>query len=347
MKILFIGGTGLISSEVSALAVKNGFDLYLLNRGTRAEFEPAGVKMLHGDINDEARIQELVKEVRFDAVVNWIVFEKESIERDIRLFAGKTAQYILISTVATYAKPPVYYFVDESTPQRNPISPYATKKIACEQRLMQEYRENGFPATIVRPSHTYGKTTIPFALNAEGRPRRPWTIIDRMLRGKKVIVPGDGTSLWTLTHNSDFARGLVGLLGNTQAIGQSFHITSDEVKTWDQYLGVMAQAVGAEPDILHVASESICRFMPEFRGGLMGDTSYSYIADNSKIKRFVPGYVATMPFERGIRESIGYFSSHPELQAVDEVLNERYDRFIELYESFLGKAEGDWAGGAR
>ena len=342
MKVLFIGGTGLISSEASKLAVKRGFDLYLLNRGNKSSFVPEGAKVLSGDINNEAQIKELIKDMHFDCVVNWIIFTQPEIERDIRLFTGKTDQYIFISTVATYVKPPVYYYVDESTPQNNPIWDYAVNKIACEDRVMQEYREKGFPVTIVRPAHTYGKTTIPFALNSGTRPPRPWTLVDRIIKGKKVIVPGDGTSLWSLTHNTDFAKGIVGLLGHSQAVGQSFHITTSEIKTWDQYVRIIGQAVGKEPKIVHITSECISRFLPEFEGGLIGDTSNSYILDNSKIKAFVPDYQATMTLERGIRESIDYFMAHPELQVVDEDLNERFDKLIELYEAFLEKADGNW-----
>ncbi|WP_123040220.1 SDR family oxidoreductase [Cohnella candidum] len=332
MKALFIGGTGLISSAASNLAVKQGFDLYLLNRGNRDRFVPEGATVLRGDINNKEEMQALLEDKHFDAVVNWIVFKPEEIERDIQLFEGKTNQYIFISTVATYQRPPSYYIFDESAPQHNPGWDYAVDKIACEQRLMKAYRETGFPATIVRPSHTYGETTIPFAITSGAH---PWTLIDRIRKGKKIIVPGDGTSLWTITHNTDFAKGLVGLLGNTQTLGQAFHITSDEVKTWDQYLTAIGQAVGIKPKVIHMTSECISLFLPEFKAGLFGDASYSYVVDNRKIKAFVPGYHATMNFEHGIRQSIAYFRAHPELQTIDEDLDAKMDKMIAAYEEFL------------
>ncbi|MFC4809890.1 SDR family oxidoreductase [Paenibacillus sp. GCM10023250] len=334
MKVLFIGGTGLISTAASELAVRQGFELYLLNRGNRGTRAPAGARILLGDIRDESAMRELLSDMRFDAVVDWIAFKPEDIERDVRLFAGKTNQYIFISTVATYQRPPSYYVFDESAPQHNPGWDYAVDKIACEQRLLQAYRDTGFPATIVRPSHTYGETAIPFAVTSGAH---PWTLIDRIQRGKPVIVPGDGTSLWTITHNTDFAKGLVGLLGNGQTLGQSFHITSDEVKTWNQYLAAIGRAVGAEPRAVHMTSECISRFLPEFRAGLFGDASNSYVVDNRKIKTFVPGYAATTSFERGIRQSIAYFRARPELQTIDEALNARMDRAIAAYERFLAE----------
>jgi nucleoside-diphosphate-sugar epimerase len=332
MKVLFIGGTGLISTAASELAVKQGIELYLLNRGNRMEFVPDGAKILKGDINDQLGMEALLKDSHFDAVVDWIVFEPQAIERDIKLFTGKTDQYIFISTVATYQRPVAHYIVNESTLQHNPGWDYAIQKIACEERLIREYRDNNFPITIVRPSHTYSKTSIPFAINSW---QYPWTLIDRILKGKKVIVPGDGTSLWTLTHNTDFAKGLVGLLGNTQAVGQTFHITSDEVKTWDQYLKAIGAAVGKEPKIIHIASDCICEFFPEMKGGLLGDTCNSYVVDNSKIKRFVPGYVATTNFENGIRESIDYFKADPKRLNIDEELDAKIDKFIAVYENFI------------
>ena len=335
MKALFIGGTGLISSAVSALAVQKGIELYLLTRGKRDGLAPDGATVLHGDINDTTGMQKLLKDRHFDAVVDWVVFKPEEIERDIGLFTGRTGQYIFISTVATYQRPVSYYLVNESCPQRNAGWDYAEGKIACEERLRREYRENAFPMTIARPSHTYGPTTIPFAITSWDH---PWTLADRVLKGKKIIVPGDGTSLWTLTHNSDFAKGLIGLLGNSQAVGHEFHITSDEVKTWEQYLGDIGRALGEKPVSIHIASDCIAAFLPEVRGGLLGDASNSYVVDNSKIKRFVPEYVATTRFENGIRQSIDYFRSHPERRSVDSELDAKMDGLIAVYEKFLQTA---------
>lgn len=334
MKVLFIGGTGLISKEVSKLAVKRGIDLYLLNRGNRKASVPEGAKVIYGDINNRKEMRVLLDKQHFDVVVNWIVFTEADFERDIAYFTGKTNQYIFISTVATYQRPPHHYLVDESTPQHNPWWKYASDKIACENRLKQEFRENDFPMTIVRPSHTYGNTSIPFAVTSG---EHPWTLIDRIINGKKIIVPGDGSSLWTITHNTDFAKGLVGLLGNSQTIGEAFHITSDEVKTWDQYLGLLSQAVGVKPRIIHMTSECISLFMPEFKAPLFGDASNSYVVDNSKIKSFVPDYKATTNFEQGIQESIAYYRENPEFQTIDDDLNMKMDNAIASYEVFLSQ----------
>ncbi len=338
MKVLFIGGTGLISSAASKLAVEKGHELYLLNRGKRNVFVPEGANVIQGDIHNRQEMKALLDNAYFDVVVNWINFTQEDVERDIAYFTGKTNQYIFISTVATYQRPPAYYILDESTPQHNPGWDYATNKIAAEERLRKEYRENDFPVTIVRPSHTYGKTAIPFAVNS---PTHPWTLIDRMQKGKKIIVPGDGTSLWSLTHNTDFAKGLVGLLGNIQTLGHGFHITSDEVKTWDQYLKVIGQAVGIEPKIIHMTSETISKFIPELEGPLFGDLSNSYVVDNTKIKTFVPEYQATTNFENGIRQSIAYFEANPELQRIDVAFNKKMDKAIEVYETFLKSIDGE------
>ncbi len=335
MRALFVGGTGLISSAVSDLAVRSGWELFLLNRGRRSAFVPAGATVVQADIDDLAAVRSILKDHHFDVIVDFIIFEPKGIERDIQLFQGKTDQYIFISTAATYQRPPAHYVLDESTPQYNPGWDYARNKIACEERLIREYREKGFPMTIVRPSHTYGITSIPFAINSW---THPWTLADRIIKGKRIVVPGDGTSLWTLTHNSDFAKGLVGLFGNATALGHAFHITSDEVKTWNQYLGSIGRAVGVEPRAIHITSECISTFMPEQRAPLFGDTANSYILDNGKIKSFVPGYSATTPFEQGIRKSIGWFREDRRRQTVDEAVNARMDAMIEAYEGFLEEA---------
>ena len=337
MKVLFIGGTGIISTAVSELAVKKGMELHLLNRGNRDQLVPEGAKVIHGDINDKAQMEALLKDNHFDAVVDFVIFEPSGIDRDIALFTGKTDHYIFISTCATYQRPVANVPTDETTKQGNPGWDYAEDKIKCEERLIKEYKENGFPMTIVRPSHTYGKISIPFAFSSWND---PWTLIDRIQKSKKIIVPGDGTSLWTLTHNTDFAKGLVGLIGNKEAIGEAFHITSDEVKTWDQYLQLIAKAVGKKPEIIHIASETIVEYFPDQRGGLLGDICTSFILDNSKLKRFVPDYEATMDFETGIKQSIEYFMAHPEKQTVDVELSEKMDQFIGLYEEFLSQIKG-------
>lgn len=334
MKILFIGGTGVISSSVSELAVKNGFDLYLLNRGSNNEFVPDGAKVLKGDIRDTDNISKILSAMDFDVVVDWIAFTPEHVQSDIKLFKGRVSQYIFISSASAYQKPPVHYLINESTPLSNPYWQYSRDKIACEELLMREYRENGFPVTIVRPSYTYNKTSIPHIFNSR---KCRWTLIDRMRKGKKIVVPGDGTSLWTLTHSRDFAKGFVGLLGNVQTIGNAFHITSDEVLTWNQITEIIGMAAGAKPNIVHIPSEIIAAFSPDHSGGLLGDKSVSVVFDNSKIKRFVPEFNVSIPFSRGIKESVEWFEANPELCKVDEDFNDLADRLVELFDIEINK----------
>lgn len=332
MKVLFIGGTGVISSAVSALALEKGIELYLLNRGNRNDFVPEGANILKGDMRDEESVRAAIRSHRFDSVVNWISFVPEDVEKDIRLFSGITDQFIYISSASAYQKPLRHYLVDESTPLCNPYWEYSRNKIACEDRLMQEYRENGFPVTIVRPSYTYNKTSIPFLFNSR---EYRWTLVDRMRRGKKIIVPGDGTSLWTITHSTDLAKGFVGLLGNQKTIGHAFHITSDEVLTWNQIAHFIGAAVGVEPDILHVSSDFICKVSPDHTGGLIGEKSVSVVYDNSKIKRYVPEYCPSVPFSEGIKESIAWYEANPQLQKVDDAFNDLCDRIIRGWEKAL------------
>lgn len=336
MKVLFIGGTGVISSAVSALAVEKGIELFIFNRGTHNEFIPKGTTIIKGDIRDAESVAGTIKPYRFDAVVDWISYVPEHVENDIRLFSGITGQFIFISTASAYQRPVRHYLTDESTPLYNPYWQYSRDKIACEERLMTEYRANGFPVTIVRPSYTYNRTTIPFLFNSR---EHRWTIVDRMKKGKKIIVPGDGTSLFTVTHNTDFAKGFVGLLGNCQSIGHAFHITSDEVLTWDQIACAIGAAAGAEPDIIHVSSDFICSVAPEYTGGLLGDKSVSIVFDNSKIKRFVPDFHATMPFSEGIRQSISWYESNPRLCSIDQGFNDLTDRIIKGWEKGIDAAK--------
>src|SRR5690242_4268344 len=243
MKVLFIGGTGIISTACTTLAVERGIELTLLTRGKHEANSPRGVRMLSGDINNPDLASKLSQE-KFDAVVDWIAFAPADIERDIKLFRGRTRQFIFISSASAYQKPATHYLITESTPLANPYWEYSRSKIACEERLLRAYREEGFPVTIVRPSLTYGETQIALAVNSWAK---SYTVVDRMRRGKKVIVPGDGSSLWVITHNTDFAKGLVGLLGHEQAIGHAFHITSDEVMTWNQFYNLVGAAAGVEP----------------------------------------------------------------------------------------------------
>lgn len=335
MKVLFVGGTGLISTAVSRLAVEKGMELYLLNRGKHNEFVPGGAKTIKADIRDSEAVSKKLKNSEFDVVVDWIAFTPEHVEADIGLFEGKTGQYVFISSASVYQKPVSHYLVTESTPLANPYWQYARNKIACEERLMKEYRDKNFPVTIVRPSLTYGDTMIPFSLNSW---QRPWSLVDRIRKGRKVIVHGDGTSLWIMTHNSDFAKGFTGLMGNIKAIGHAFHITSDEVLTWDQIIQAIGKAAGAEPDIVHIPSEFISAFSPDEEGNLLGDKAASVVFDNSKIKSFVPGFQAEIPFIEGVRRSIEWFEAHPEKCIIDEEWNRLMDRIIDSYQKGLALA---------
>ena len=333
MRVLFIGGTGIISTACTALAAERGMELTLLRRGQHATPLPHGVKTLTGDINDPGLAQKL-GDAKFDAVVDFIAFTPAHIERDIALFRGRTRQFIFISSASAYQKPQTHYLMTESTPLANPYWQYSRDKIACEERLMRAYREEGFPITIVRPSLTYGETLIPLVLNHW---EKSYTAVDRMLRGQKLIVPGDGTSLWVITHNTDFAKGLIGLLGHEQAIGQAFHITSDEVLTWDQLYRIVGTAVGVAPKLVHIPSDFITACWPDKLGSLTGDKSVSVVFDNSKIKRFVPGFCATVSFAEGIRRSLAWFDADPARKQVDAATQTLWDKMISGYEK--GMAE--------
>jgi nucleoside-diphosphate-sugar epimerase len=335
MKVLFIGGTGLISQAVSRYAVEQGIELVLFNRGERADFAPQGCRVIQGDIRNVDAAKTAIAGEHFDAVVDWIAFTPEHAAADVELFRGKTDQYVYISSASAYQKPLSHYLVTESTPLANPYWQYSRDKIASEELLLNAYRTEGFPVTIVRPSFTYGDTMIPAALNSW---QHPWSIVDRMRRGKPVIVHGDGSSLWTLTHNTDFAKGFVPLLGHAQAIGHAFHITSDEVLTWDQIYLEIGRAAGVEPNLVHISSEFIVACSPEYEGGLLGDKAVSAVFDNSKIKRFVPNYCATVTFAEGIRRTLRWFEAHPERQTVDENWNLEMDRIIAAHQSGMPRA---------
>lgn len=330
MNILFIGGTGIISSACSPLAIKRGMNLYLLNRGQSARPAPEGAHLLHANIRDQVEAKAALGSLTFDAVVNWIAFTPDQIDADIELFRGRTQQYIFISSASAYQTPPVSLPVTESTPLANPFWQYSRNKIACEERLMRAYREEGFSITIVRPSHTYDCTLLPM----QGR----FTMVDRMRKGQKVIVHGDGSSLWTMTHHRDFAKGFVGLLGNSHAIGEVFHITSDEVLTWNQIYELTAQAAGATPQLVHVPSDVINAYDPAWGAGLLGDKTHSMIFDNTKIKRIVPDFAATIPFSQGIREVIAWYDADPTRQVIDHALNQTMDRILAAWESVWPKS---------
>lgn len=331
MKILFIGGTGIISSACSDLAVARGHELYLLNRFVSRKLPvPDGATVLQADIYaDESRLAALLANHRFDAVVDYLAYGVNDIERDLRLFRDKTDQFVFISSASAYQKPVKNYLITEETPLENPYWEYSRNKFACENRLMQAYREEGFPTTIIRPSHTYGPTQIPFGVSSW---QHPWTVIDRMQRGQKVIVPGDGTSLWVLTWSADFAKGLVGILGNQQAIGEAFQITSNEVLSWNQIHLEVYQALGLEPSIIHIPSDLIAMYHPHSLGSLIGDKANSVVFDNSKIKRFVPDYACEVSWAEGVRRSLAWFQAHPEFQTIDDEINVVWDRIIAAYE---------------
>ena len=333
MKVLFVGGTGLISSACTRLAVERGVELFLLNRGS--DPDRGGATSLVADAHDEAATEGVLAGHRFDVVVDWIAYTPEDIERDLRLFRHRTDQFVFISSASAYLKPLGDWIIREDTPLANPFWDYARDKIACEDRLMRAFRDDGFPVTIVRPSLTYGDTQVPLAVNSWAR---PYTAIARMRRGRPLIVPGDGTSLWTITHNSDFAKAFVGLLGRPQAIGQAFNIMSDEVLTWDEIYRQVAAAAGVEARIVHIASDFIAECLPEMRGTLLGDKAVSAVFDTTKIKRFVPDFRATTPFAEGIRRTLAWFDADPARQQVDSEMDDRWERLIAAYARGLAGA---------
>jgi nucleoside-diphosphate-sugar epimerase len=331
MKVLFIGGTGNISSVVSKLAIHQGVELFHLNRGILKNTIP-GVNTIQGDINKPELLTAKLSGQTWDVVVNWIAFTAEDIDRDLNLFRGKTKQYIFISSASAYQKPLTHPIITESTPLCNPFWDYSRNKITCEDRLVKAYREEAFPITIVRPSLTYN-TVIPIALGGFFE----FTTADRIRNGKKIIVHGDGSSLWTVTHADDFAKGFMGLIGNDHAIGHAFHITSDEILTWDQIYRTLAEALGREANIVHIPSDFICAMDQSLTGNLLGDKAVSVIFDNSKIKQFVPGFAATIPFKIGIKQTIAWFDANPEKKLVKKETNEFIDRVISAYEKSFDK----------
>ena len=331
MRILFIGGTGLISSACSDLVLARGHELFILNRSMSTKHSlPEGAHLIKGDVHgDENELARLFQDFEFDSVADWIAYTQEDVERDIRLFRGRAGQFVFISSASAYQKPPTDYLITENTPLENPFWQYSRDKIACEDRLMREYRDRRFPVTIIRPSLTYGPSQIPLSA---GSWEHPYTVIDRIQHGKRLIVPGDGTSLWVLTWNGDFARGLMGLLGNKRALGEAFHITSDEVLSWNQiYLEVYA-ALGVQPDIVHVPSELIAAYWPQAVGSLVGDKMNSAVFDNSKIKSFVPDFHCDVPWAEGVRRAIAWHEADPGRKTIDHEANDLWDRIINSYE---------------
>jgi nucleoside-diphosphate-sugar epimerase len=326
MKVLFIVGTGNISIACTRLALEKGYDVFHLNRGNTENPFGDQVESIKADINDQESITNALNGLKFDVVANFIAYVPEDIRRDYEFFHDKTDQYIFISSASAYQKPPTHPVITESTPLKNPFWQYSRDKISCENYLNELYRDKDFPITIIRPSLTY-ETVIPAAIGSWD----DFTIVDRIRNGKKIIVHGDGNSLWTITHSEDFARGFVGLLGHQQAIGHSFHITSDEILTWNQIYQAIGSAAGKMPDMVHISSEFIARFDSFQLGNLLGDKANSVIFDNSKIKSFVPEFQATIPFKEGIKRTVEWFEDKPYRMKVIEETNNFMDRVIHSY----------------
>lgn len=324
MRVLFIGGAGVISSACAAMAVQQGIDLTFLNRGQSTDRPaPAGVTLLRGDMRDPASAAHALAGRSFDVVVDWIAFTPQHIATDLELFRGRVGQYIFISSASAYQTPPASLPVLESTPLDNPFWDYSRQKIACEERLVRAYRDERFPITIVRPSHTYDAGKVPLLGG--------YTSLQRMKQGQAVLVYGDGTSLWTLTHSRDFAKGFTPLLGNPRAIGEAVHITSDEWLTWNQIYQTMAAALGVEAQLVHVPSTLINAYDPLHGAGLLGDKSHSMIFDNSKIKRLAPGFTCTIPFAWGAREIVAWHEADPARQVVDPYVDTLIERVLAAY----------------
>jgi nucleoside-diphosphate-sugar epimerase len=325
MRVLFIGGSGNISGAVSRMALQRGIELVLLNRGQRTGVP--GVRTVIADYGDGQALAAALGAETFDSVVSWIAFTPDQVGRDVAFFADRTRQYVFISSASAYEKPPRSPFITESTPLRNPFWEYSRNKIACEDVLVRAYRERGFPMTIVRPSLTYD-THLPIAIGGWGCA----TLLDRLRSGRRIIVHGDGTSLWTVTHAEDFGRGFLGLLGHPQAIGEAFHITSDQVLTWNQIYATIADALGVAADVVHIPSDFVHRVDPLIGAGLLGDKAHSVLFDNSKVKRLVPGFVATIPFHEGIRRTIAWFEADPGRWVVRPEVHAAMDRILAAWD---------------
>ena len=331
-----IGGTGTISSAITRQLAENGHDLWLLNRGTRKSEVPANVKQVIVDIDDTDKVLQLLGDEQFDAVCEFIGFLPSQVERDIRLFRERTKQYVYISSASAYNKPAASHVITEGTSLANPHWEYSRNKIACEELLMREYREKSFPVTIIRPSHTYCERGVPVSVHGL---KGSWQVLKRMMAGKPVIVHGDGSSLWTLTWNEDFARGFIGLLGNPKAIGEAFQIMSDEQLTWNQIYACVANALHVTPHLYHVSSDFLAAVAPkawDFEGNLLGDKAVTVVFDCTKLKRAVPGFQATTRFDEGVRRCVAYLLAHPELQTEDPEFDAWCDRVIEAQEAAKG-----------
>ena len=330
MKILLIGGTGTISMAITRLLAQKGEEVILLNRGNRSDEIPDNVKVINADISDEADVLSKIDGMTFDCVGEFIGFVPDQVERDVRLFSGRTKQYIYISSASAYHKPCASYVINEGTSLANPYWKYSRDKIACEEYLMDQYRNNKFPVTIVRPSHTYDNRSVP--LGVHGR-KGSWQVIKRIMEEKPVIIHGDGESLWTMTHNTDFAKAYAGLIGNPHAIGEAFQITNDETLTWNQIYETIARILNKPLHAVHVSSEFLTAVSDyDFEGSLTGDKACSVVFDNRKVKRVVPGFTPAVRFEQGVRETIEFVLSHPEFQIEDPEFDEWCDKVIDALE---------------
>ena len=337
MKILMIGGTGTISSAITRQLAASDNELWLLNRGSRKNEVPGNVKQIIADIDDEAEVLRQIGETQFDAVCEFIGFLPSQVERDIRLFKGRTKQYVYISSASAYNKPAANHVITEGTTLANPYWEYSRNKIACEELLLKEYRENGFPITIIRPSHTYCERAVPVSVHGL---KGSWQVLKRMMEGKSVLVHGDGSSLWTLTWNEDFAKGFIGLLGNPKAIGEPFQIMSDEQLTWNQIYECVGKALNVRPKLYHVASDFLAATSPkewDFTGNLLGDKAATVVFDCSKLKRAVPGFQATTRFDEGVRRCVAYILAHPELQEEDPEFDAWCERIIAAQETAMAQ----------
>ncbi|HHX42828.1 MAG TPA: SDR family oxidoreductase [Chloroflexi bacterium] len=328
MKVLFMGGSGNISSACVELALARGYDVTVFNRGRRPMAFDGRVRSIIGDRNDLACLREVAESGPYDVVADFVGYTPDQIEKDIAAFAGCIGQYVYISSASAYQKPPNHYVITESTPLVNPYWQYSRDKIACEDRLMQAHREQGFPITIVRPTYTYGPTWVPSAIGGQD-----YTVVNRMRQGKPIICHGDGTALWVMTHHSDFAVGFVGLFGNARALGEAFHITSDEVLTWDQIYTTIGRAAGVEPVIVHLASETIAKLYPDVGAGLLGDKAHSVVFDNSKIKRAVPEFHTTVSFAEGMRRSLAWLDADPAHQRINPKADQMIDHLVSVARS--------------
>ena len=337
MKILIIGGTGTISSAITRQLAESSNELWLLNRGTRRSEVPASVKQIIANIDDTEEVLRQIGDTQFDAVCEFIGFLPSQVERDIHLFEGRTRQYVYISSASAYNKPAASHVITEGTALANPYWEYSRNKIACEDILMKAYREEGFPVTIIRPSHTYCERAVPLSVHGL---KGSWQVLKRMLEGKPVLVHGDGSSLWTVTWNEDFARGFIGLLGNPKAIGEAFQIMSDEQLTWNQIYECVGRALGVTPKLYHVASDFLAATAPkawDFTGNLIGDKAATVVFDCSKLKRAVPGFCATTRFDEGVRRCVAYILAHPELQEEDPEFDQWCERVIAVQEAAKGQ----------